>query len=173
MVDVGCGCFCRTVCIGMGIPCVTAFSDPDIDNRGFCLCGHQCEDVLQNYESRPRGQEVIAIYKYPLPAVPEWITHTENGAARFGIQMPVVELLDIQMQDASPTVWAIVDTEQEPRQWEFFALPIGFEMQDDGINLDYFKTLQVGYGLVFHFFYVPQMVYPSNPAKKRFLGSDR
>lgn len=116
---------------------------------------------------------MIAIYNYPLPAVPEWRGHNENNSVRFGILMPVVELLDIQMQDVLPTVWAIVDTQQEPRQWEFFALPTGFEMQDDGINLDYFKTLQVGYGGVYHFFYVPQMVYPSNPAKKRFLGSDR
>lgn len=85
------------------------------------------------------------IWKYP-------ITHPD----RVEIEMPKgAELLTIQCQDNTPTIWALVNPDKEldleKRNFELFGT--GHDVPCDmGIERKYINTFQMNTGLVFHLF---------------------
>lgn len=81
------------------------------------------------------------IWKYP-------ITHPDQAV----FEMPKgAEILTIQCQDNTPTIWAVVKphTETEKRYFEVIGTGHYF---DGGEKRKYINTFQMNTGLVFHLF---------------------
>ena len=79
------------------------------------------------------------IYKYPIH---------ENGAT---VTAPIEQILDIQYQDGVPVMWAIVDHDRFVyTKVTVYILPTGVPFEENPGT--YFRTLQDGYGFVWHFF---------------------
>ena len=75
---------------------------------------------------------------------------------RTRIQMPVgAEILDVQTQDGTPRMWAIVDPDKEKETRVFDVIGTGHDINDE--KRKYIGTFQVENGLyVFHVFEVIQ-----------------
>ena len=81
------------------------------------------------------------IYKYELPV---------NGKIII-IQQCIIKVLNIQEQNGKPTMWAIVDPDNEMIEpLEIIAIGTGWELPE-GLG-DYFGTAQDEYGFVWHYF---------------------
>lgn len=83
------------------------------------------------------------IYKYPIPIIDDFTLDLPGGA----------RILDVQIQDGKPCIWAIVDTELPPiRRW-FRLAGTGHPL--DKVHLIHVGTFQLkGGALVFHLFEV-------------------
>lgn len=77
---------------------------------------------------------------------------TEENKGR--IMMPLdCEFLSAAVQDGKPTIWAIVDDEQEPVRHQFDLYWTGAEMPHS--QYEHLFTWQDNKGLVWHLFEVP------------------
>lgn len=87
------------------------------------------------------------IYKYPLGKI------QHNSVIE--IEMPKgAKVLDIQMQNGDPVVWAIVNPKHSLRKRVFHVFGTGFEMHDyEKKHYDHINTVQDGL-LVWHIFEV-------------------
>jgi hypothetical protein len=86
---------------------------------------------------------MITIWKYSI---------THDAAL---LKMPKgAEILTVQLQGDTPTLWALVDTEAEPFERAIEVCGTGWPL-DSGVNRKYIGTFQIsGFGLVFHVFEV-------------------
>lgn len=84
-----------------------------------------------------------AIFKYAL-----------TGSSRQIINLPALaQPLSLQLQQGSPHLWALVDTDQPIQRYVVLAYWTGHEVQELPIGHEFLGTLQSSDGsLVFHFF---------------------
>lgn len=70
----------------------------------------------------------------------------------FQIQMPdCAEVLSVQVQNGRPYIWALVEMDYAPRNYNFRLAGTGHPIEED--NLKFIGTFQIASGtLVFHLF---------------------
>ena len=74
------------------------------------------------------------------------------GAQTQIVKMPEKsEILDIQMQNGTPVMWALVDPESEEIEVKINTYGTGWEINNDATEDVYLATVQEG-RLVWHFF---------------------
>jgi hypothetical protein len=88
------------------------------------------------------------IWKFPL----------RNDFDRQVIAMPQgAEILSLQMQCDTPTIWAIVDTRDEQEDRAFICTGTGLDLGQHGVRGGkYLATVQAKGGLVWHWFELRQ-----------------
>lgn len=68
------------------------------------------------------------------------------------VDAPIVQILDIQMQDGTPVMWCLVSEGARQRHIEVRYFYTGEEMDPETLReFDYFRTLQDG-DIVYHVF---------------------
>lgn len=82
------------------------------------------------------------IFKYKLPRDGEVMT----------INAHVYKWLEIHEQNGWPHIWAIVDDEAIPHQYEIVAWGTGWEWPEEMSWTSYLGTAQDGFGYVWHYF---------------------
>ena len=82
------------------------------------------------------------IFKYKLPRDGEVIT----------IHADIIKWLDIQEQDGWPHIWAIVEENGHPRDYEIAAWGTGWMVPDELMLMSYLGTAQDMGGYVWHYF---------------------
>ena len=88
------------------------------------------------------------IFKYKLPRDGEVIT----------IRADVIKWLDVQEQNGWPHIWAIVEENGHPRDYEIAAWGTGWMVPDELMYMSYLGTAQDMGGYVWHYFVVPTSV---------------
>ena len=69
------------------------------------------------------------------------------------IKAPILQVLDVQMQDGRPVMWALIDENALQRTVEFVIYWTGQDINREVLKeFEYFKTLQDDMGLVWHVF---------------------
>lgn len=69
------------------------------------------------------------------------------------VKAPILQVLDVQMQDGRPVMWALIDENALQRTVEFAIYWTGQEINREVLKeFEYFKTLQDDMGLVWHVF---------------------
>ena len=70
------------------------------------------------------------------------------------VEAPIVEVLDIQLQEGVPVMWALVNEDSSyNKKIEIRLFWTGQEINREVLNeFEYFKTLQDDMGLVWHVF---------------------
>lgn len=82
------------------------------------------------------------VYKYKVESPDDTRIDMPQGA----------EILCVQIQSDTPTIWALVDPNNPPQERVFEILGTGMSMQDN-VKRSYIGTFQMGEGrLVFHVF---------------------
>ena len=66
------------------------------------------------------------------------------------IEEPVEQILDIQSQDGTPTIWVLINTELKKDPTALIAIGTGWELPPD--IKDYVGTAQDSFGFVWHYF---------------------
>lgn len=82
------------------------------------------------------------IFKYKLPRDGEVIT----------IHADIIKFLDVQEQNGWPHVWAIVEENGHPRDYEIAAWGTGWMVPDELMFMSYLGTAQDLGGYVWHYF---------------------
>lgn len=82
------------------------------------------------------------IFKYKLPRDGEVIT----------IHADIIKFLDVQEQNGWPHVWAIVEENGNPRDYEIAAWGTGWMVPDELMFMSYLGTAQDLGGYVWHYF---------------------
>lgn len=86
----------------------------------------------------------MKIFKYPVVVTDHQVVRMPEGA----------KILCVQMQGASPCVWAMVDEQQASENRDVYIFGTGHPLPD--IPLTYIGTFQIhGGALVFHAFVAP------------------
>lgn len=80
------------------------------------------------------------IFKYELSFSDKFVTMPENS-----------EIMDIQIQDGKPVMWAMVNSDTKDIVVKITSLFTGDEIQLDNSRNEYLATIQHE-GLVYHFF---------------------
>ena len=68
------------------------------------------------------------------------------------IEGHIEKLLDVQIQNGVPVIWAIVDTELINRKFYIYCYGTGWELNEVEIRGDYLGTIQDDEGYVWHYF---------------------
>jgi len=69
------------------------------------------------------------------------------------VEAPIMEILDIQLQDGVPVMWALVNEGSYDKRIEIKLLWTGQEISAEDLKeFEYFRTLQDAMGLVWHVF---------------------
>ena len=69
------------------------------------------------------------------------------------IKAPILQILDVQIQDGKLVMWALVDEDALQKTVEFAVYWTGQEIKQEVLKeFEYFRTLQDDMGLVWHVF---------------------
>lgn len=69
------------------------------------------------------------------------------------VEAPITEILDIQLQEGIPVMWALVNEGSHNKRVEIKLFWTGQEISTDDLKeFEYFRTLQDAMGLVWHVF---------------------
>ena len=68
------------------------------------------------------------------------------------IEGRIEKLLDVQIQNGVPVIWAIVDTELINRKFYIYCYGTGWWLNEAEIRGDYLGTVQDNEGYVWHYF---------------------
>ena len=87
-----------------------------------------------------RKNNMKTIWKYTFD-ITDWFT----------IEMPLgAEMLDVQVQNGAPVLWALVDPDEPIHTYEFILRGTGHTINES--NIFHIGTFQIYDGLVFHLF---------------------
>lgn len=98
--------------------------------------------LLNNLNRQKHENTMQKIYKYPI----------SMGESQI-LNLPLINVLTVQMQNGIPCLWAIIDETRPPRSIEILCLCTGYSLGPSILsNAIYISTIQTS-GLVFHYFY--------------------